>query len=150
MIVSFQCFIIVCYRKSNLFKLVEIKRRLLIYIIIQPVCNKEMCVAAPCERRGFRMIIVRKVVIGNLWIDALINVAEIFFGECVAIIFGVTCHKELSAALFSNDMKTGKIGNRERDQFVVLLDIVQENFRVTGMRGILVIVEAAHQGMIRI
>ena len=59
-------------------------------------------------------------------------------------------HKELAPALFGDDMHAREVGERKYNELVVLFDVVKVNLRVARVRRKVIIVKAAHQGMIRV
>jgi hypothetical protein len=130
--------------------MVQIIRRLLINVVVQPVCNKQMCVAAPRKRGCLLVVVIREIIVRHFGVQTLIDVAEVFLRQRVAVIFCVARHKELAPALFGDDMHARKVGERKYNELVVLFDVVKVNLRVARVRRKVIVVKAAHQGVIRV
>ena len=96
--------------------MVQIIRRLLINVVVQPVRNKQMCVAAPRKRGCLLVVVIREIIVRHFGVQTLIDVAEVFLRQRVAVIFRVARHKELAPALFGDDMHAREVGERKYNE----------------------------------
>lgn len=117
----------------------------LIYIVIEPVGIKQLASASPADDGGTGGIVVREIVIGHMNREPLVTVPEIFFGQCVWIIFGMAGNEELPGvhAFYSKDACIP--GDREQFQtggspYVALID-----FSISGMGSLEDIVKATEE-----
>ena len=77
-------------------------------------------IAVPAEAGVFRKINIQ----------ALFNIAEIFFCKRIAVIFGVTCREEIAALHIGYQMHTRFLGIREYLKILYQRDVAAPDFRM--------------------
>ena len=75
------------YSKKQLFQVLQVIRRLLIDIVVEPVCIEQRRVAAPVHRRGRGRVVIWKIIIRHLRAAPLLLVAELFRRKGVPVVF---------------------------------------------------------------
>lgn len=85
---------------------------------------------APFDFRNLRRVVVRKIVFRKINIQALFNIAEIFFCKRIAVIFGVTCREEIAALHIGYQMHTRFLGIREYLKILYQRDVAAPDFRM--------------------
>ena len=98
----------------------KIVRSHLIYEIVQPVGEDEVCVGAPAVRSGTGRIIIGEVVDGECDVKSLIHVAPILVCEGVGIVFKVSRNEEAAVAAGSYNARTCLGRYREKLKFTVV------------------------------
>lgn len=84
-----------------LIDLFNIVRRGLIYEVVEPVGIKQICAATPTYDRLFGIVIVREIVLGNIYLEPSLLIAQILALERIGIVFGMSRDKDLSALVGS-------------------------------------------------
>lgn len=123
----------------------QIVRCRLIYEIVKPVGEKEICVSAPGDLRRFFGVVVGKIVFRDLYRLALLEVTEILALKCVGIVLAVSCDKDLSALFVRYGVYAGLVGRGKYLKSGGGLDILTQNGGVARMRRHKLVVKAAEK-----
>ena len=97
----------------------------LVDVIVQPVSEQQITVAAPGSARFVLRVVLRKIVVGNLRVQTGFHIAEIFTCQGIGIVLGVAGDKgdalifageQIRIALFRlrEDLKIGVVADKSR------------------------------------
>ena len=86
------------------FQVCKIIGSFLIYAVIYPVGEKQICMTSPVEMRRLAGIVVREVIVRHLYGQTLFKITEILSRKSEPVILGMTHYKELSVCLVGNNM----------------------------------------------
>ena len=62
----------------------------LIYKVVEPVVEEQICVRSPSVFRLFCRVVIREVILGNVGANTLCHIALVLKLECVSLILRVT------------------------------------------------------------
>ena len=117
----------------------------LIYEIVKPVREKQVCMRTPGNSRSLFCIIVRKIVLWDLYRLPLSKIAQILVFEGIGIVLAMSGDKYLTAVLIRYGIDARLIGGGKYLKSAYRLDILAQDGGMAGMRCHKLIVKAAEK-----
>ena len=87
-------------------QIVQIVRRRLIQIVVEPIGEQQARVASPAEQYLLFRIVVSEVICGNFSFKSFVDVPEVLVGKRRLVVFRMTENEYLSAVFSGYDMRT--------------------------------------------
>ena len=125
--------------------MVQIVRRVLVDVVVQPVGVQQVAVGAPAEQRVARGVVVGVVVAGDIDGLARLDVALVLGVEGVLIVLGVADDEDLPPGLGRKQHRPGDVALGQDAQVGAGVDGGTVQPGPTAVRGIEHLVKAAHQ-----
>ena len=104
--------------------------------------------SSPYVRRTLLRIVIGEIVIGKFNFKSLVNVAEIFLGKCVEIVFGMAGYEKHTRIFSGDDIRAGNVASCDKLKLLNLGDLRFGNPRMSGMRCLEYLVKAAYDRVI--
>ena len=95
----------------------------MVNVVIDPVGIEKVGMRFPGDQNIVAGVVVPKIVQGDLGVQALGEIAFIFFLQGVRIIFPVTKHENLPSVHRLNQINASLVRFRQQAQAVILADI---------------------------
>ena len=86
-------------------EIVQVIRRRLIQIVVEPVGEQQARVPSPPEHDLLLRIVIAEIIARNVNFDPFVDVSEVLICQCCLIVFLVPQDKYLSAVLCGYDMR---------------------------------------------
>ena len=115
----------------------------LVNIVVEPVGVQEVGVGAPVDDGGLGVVVVGEIVGGDLWVNACGFVAQVFFLEGVAVVFGMAGDEDLSSAVGDDEVDAGLGGGGQDLQVGIALNVIAMDGGVAGVGGVEDVVKTA-------
>ena len=124
---------------------VDVVRGGLVDKVVEPVHVQEIGVGSPGDDRLLRRIVIREVVLGDIGVDALLQIAEILVFQRVRVVLGVAGDEDLPPAFRGRGVEPGPLGHGEDLELVAGHHVLQRDRGVAGVGNHKALVKAAHQ-----
>lgn len=130
-------------------QLAEIVWRGLVDVIVQPVGVEEICVRAPQIERQLRRIVAGEIVERHGGGKPFVRIAAVFQREGFRVVFGVSGHKDLAAAVRGDNIDAGPVAERDQLQLLMRQNVGDRNLGMARVRRIKAVVKTADERKLR-